>query len=223
MPPIVRIHNAGDTTFTDMFNGQPFSIPPGGDEFIDFDAMCLWLGHPEANNNDPRNRVRVAEYQRLRTRYGVSAQELQLNMNGQQVDTNELFDQMRPKLEVYDTQGKPIITVADDPDGTLLTAKPETAPSQELILSRMQQMEQEMAALRSELAQRERTAASLNDAQPIDADRPTAPPPNTTLNIPGAITVTQPDEPVDPTSAPRPQPRTAPGEDAPTRVRVSSE
>lgn len=221
---VIRLVNEGDSDFKDMYGSQPYSIPAGGQMFVDYDAMCLWLGHPEANDFDPRNRVRLAEYQRLRSRYGVDAKNLEQTLAGIPVDSDELFRKMRPKLSAYDAStGTQILTVADDPDGMLLTKAPDvTGDNQALILARMQQMEQEMAGLRSALAQQDRTRQALDDATPITNDNPDLADVEsnihvgTTSNIPG--TVTSPDA-VD--AAPRPEPRQAPGEDSPSRVRIS--
>lgn len=222
---VVRLVNEGDTPFKDMFNSQPFVIPARGQMFVDYDAMCLWLGHPEANDFNPRNRVRVAEYQRLRGRYGVDARALEQTLQGIPVDADELFQQLRPKLVAYDTATQEqIITVADDPDGDSLHPLPEdTGDNQGLILARMAQMEQEMANLRQQLAQQQRTEQALDDAAPVPFDNPDLTPEQqplgTAAGIPGTVQSTP--AAADSSTAPRPVPRTTPGEDTPTRVRVS--
>lgn len=224
---VIRLVNSGDTDFKDMYGGQVFTVPAdGGQMFVDYDAMCLWLGHPEANDFDPRNRVRLAEYQRLRGRYGVDARALEQTLQGTAVDADEMFRKMKPKLSAYDASTNvQIMTVADDPDGTTLIAVPqEQGDNQGLILARMQAMEQEMAGLRAQLAQQARTEQALNDAQPIANDNPDMADTNagvsigTQSNIPGTV-LTPPDDSID--SAPRPEPRQTPGEDSPSRVRIS--
>lgn len=227
---VIRLVNEGDSDFRDMYGSQPFVIPAGGQMFVDFDAMCLWLGHPDANDFDPRNRVRLAEYQRLRGRYGVDAKGLELTLANLPADTEDLFRKMRPKLVAYDASSNTqIITVADDPDGTTLSPTPDSTDNQGLILARMQQMEQEMAGLRTQLAQQDRTRRALDDATPIGTDNPNPDMADMSSgvhvgsqsNIPGTV-VTPPGSPDDTTdSAPRPEPRQTPGEDSPTRVRIS--
>lgn len=224
---VVRLVNEGDTPFRDMYANQPVNIPPHGQLFVDWDAMCLWLGHPDANDFDPRNRVRVAEYHRLRSRYGVDAQSLEQSLSGIPVDADDLFNSMRPKLAAYDTATEQrIVTVADDPAGDSLTPSLITpgsdTNSQQLILARMTQMEAEMTNLRAQLAQSARAEQARNDAQPIPQDNPDMADMNATLrvggsNIPGTIIEsTEPD-----TTSPRPPARTTPSEDTPSRVRVS--
>lgn len=217
---VIRLVNEGDTAFVDAYNSQPFTIPPHGNLFVDWDAMCLWLGHPEANDFDPRNRVRVAEYARLRCRYGVDARALQQTLDGVAFNDDDLFQQMRPKLSAYDaSSGQQILTVADDPSGDSLS--PSIEPSgnnMDAILARLSAMEQESANLRAQLAANQRTEQALNDAQPIPIDDSgMTPPPLQPADIAGTIT----ESPAEPSVAPRPPTRTTPSEDTPTRVRVS--
>lgn len=221
---VVRLVNEGDTPFRDAYGNKPFIIDPGAQMFVDWDAMCLWLGHPEANDYDPRNRVRVAEYHRLRGRYGVDARELEQSIVGVHVDSGELFQQLRPRLVAYDpVTNEQIMTVADDPSGDSLSPVSDTSgDNQSLILARMAQMEREMTNMRAQLAANQRTEQALNDAQPIAGDNPDLSPEQlpigTSPGIPGTVTEAPP---ADPTLAPRPTPRTTPGEDTPNRVRVS--
>jgi hypothetical protein len=218
---VVRIVNVGNTDFVDAFNGRRFAIPAGGQLMVDFDAMCLWLGHPDANNFDPRNRVRVYEYDRLRTRYGVDAQGLKNSLDEVPFDSEELFRQMRPQLEAYDMADQRIMTVADDPNGDFLAPVATSAtPSADMtvILARLQQMEQEQANLRQQLAMAQRREQALNDAQPIDPDAPRVV--SQDQGIPG--TVAQKEDPYKvPSSAPRDPAVSDPGEDVPTRIRVT--
>lgn len=223
---VVRVVNEGDTDFVDMYDSQPYRIPAGGQAFVEYDAICLWLGHPEATNFDPRNRVRVAEYQRLRTRYGVDARSLEMSTAKIAVDNEALFDSMRPRLACYTVEGVPIVTVADDPEGTTLApSNVETLDNEGLIHARMQTLEHEINNLRSQLAQQQRTEQALNDASPVssdDLDPEDQPVTVHASGITGTVAVTAPinDQSVGDMS-PRSTPRTEPGEDSPTRVRVS--
>lgn len=221
---VVRLVNEGDTPFTDMYGSRPYSIPVGGQLMVDYDAVCLWLGHPQANDYDPRNRVRTQEYHRLRSRYGVDAQELEMQLQKLPVDTDELFQRLRPSLAAYDMAGDRIVTVADDPSGDSLSPAIDTSgDSQQLIMARMAQMEREMNDMRVQLAANARTEQALNDAQPIPVDNPDLIDDTRTSAGPPAIVGTIIDStPADPAQAPRPTPRTTPGEDTPNRVRVSS-
>ena len=218
---VIRLVNVGDTDFVDAFNGRRFEIRAGGQLMVDFDAMCLWLGHPDANNFDPRNRVRVYEYDRLRVRYGVDAQGLKNSLDDVAFDSEDLFRQMRPQLEAYDMADQRIMTVADDPNGDFLAPVAASAtPSADMtvILARLQSMEQEQANLRQQLAMAQRREQALNDAQPIDSDAPRAV--SQDQGIPGTV-ATKEDPYKVAGSAPRDPVVSDPGEDAPTRIRVT--
>lgn len=221
-PASVLLRNEGTTDFTDSYDGHRFIIPAGGELNVPFDAMCLWLGHPDANNFDPRNRVRVEEYARLRLKYGVDARALESSWAGQgSLDPDELFHSMKPALKAYDYDGSPIITVCDDPDGNTLTPTVDAdSDLQSQILARMQNMERELTNLRAQHAQQLRTQQALNDAIPIAEDA--APPSPTRADIPGTVEPNPLDDanPTPPTTAPRAPARTEVGEDAPTSVRV---
>jgi hypothetical protein len=212
---VIRIHNVGDTDFVDAFNGRPYRIPANGQLMVDFDAMCLWLGHPDANDFDPRNRVRLAEYERIRSRYGIDARALELSLDKIPFDSDDLFRAMRPKLECFNMAGDRVLTVADDPDGDLLVPDTSEATSEiGLLTARLQAMEVEQRNLRQQLASQQRTQTALDDAQPIGEDiNPDSPPPP--KDIIGTVTESAP------AKAPTPPARTTPSEDKPTRVRVS--
>lgn len=201
---VIRLENVGDVDFNGIFNGRTYPIPAHGQLMVDYDAMCLWMGHPESNNFDPRNRVRVQEYQRLRERYGVEAKALELSIDHIPFDQAELFHSMKPSLEAYDMANNRVLTVADDPDGDFVaTPEPSQTSDVGLLMARLQANEQETANLRHQLAQMQRREQATNEAQPISAD------------IPGTV-------PNQPSKAPEPPPRTSTSEDTPSRIRVTS-
>jgi hypothetical protein len=218
---VVRLVNVGDADFVGMFNGRAYTVAAHGQSMVDWDAMCLWLGHPEANNFDVRNRVRVQEYERLRTKYGVDAKGLAMSLDGVAFDAEELFRMMRPPLEAYDMADNRILTVADDPNGDFLApdvAKTGKQGDMSVIMARLQSMEQEQANLRQQLAMAQRREQALNDAQPISPDdAPRVPSQN--QGIPG--TVIEAEDPYAPVTAPRDPAIAEPGEDQPTRIRVT--
>ncbi len=215
---IVKIRNTGDTDHTDWYNGTQYTIPAGQEVLLPYDLMCLWLGHPKANNFNAQNRVRVMEYERLRLKYGVEARALEMAKDGVPVDSESLWESMRPKLEVRDIEDNVINTVADDPDGTTLRPLEEEATGENqiaLILSELQEQKRRTKILESELAQRRRTDSALNvavgeDEAPIQPNR---------SDFIG--TVEAPEPPEAPRVKPRSKPRTEVGEDTPARVRVS--
>ena len=215
---VVRLVNVGDRDYVDAYNGRSYVIPAHGQMMVDWDAVCLWLGHPDANDFDPRNRVRVYEYQRLREKYGVDAEALRLSINGTPFDAEALFEAMRPPLEAYDMADTRIMTVADDPNGDFLApvVAASTSGDMSTIMARLQTMEQEQANLRQQLAMAQRREQALNDAQPIDPDAPKVV--SQDQGIPGTVTETT--DLVGPSMAPRDPAVSEPTEDKPSRVRV---
>jgi hypothetical protein len=216
---VVRLVNVGDSDFVDRFNGREFRIPAHGQLMVDWDAMCLWLGHPDANNFDPRNRVRLQEYERIRTKYGVDARSLEMSLEKVPFDADDLFRAMRPPLEAYDMAEQRILTVADDPNGDFLapSVAAQGGADMSVILARLQSMEQEQANLRQQLAMAQRREQALDEAQPIDPDAPS--PVSQNQGIPG--TVLEPEDPYRPLSSPRDPAVSEPTEDQPTRIRVT--
>lgn len=218
---VVRLVNVGDTDFVDAFNGRGYTIKAHSQLMVDWDAMCLWLGHPDANNFDPRNRVRVQEYERIRTKYGVDAKALEMSLDKTPFEAEDLFRAMRPPLEAYDMADNRIFTVADDPNGDFLApvvAAQKSGGDMTVIMARMQSMEQEQANLRQQLAMAQRREQALNDAQPIDDDSPKTV--SQDQGIPG--TVVEPEDPYAvPSSAPRDPAVSEPAEDVPARIRVT--
>ncbi len=218
---IVKILNTGTTDHTDWYNGTQYTIPAGQEVLLPYDLMCLWLGHPKANNFNPQNRVRVMEYERLRLKYGIEARALEMAKDGVPVEPDSLWDKMRPSLEVHDIEGNVIFTVADDPDGTTLRPLEEEATGENqiaLILSELQEQKRRTQILESELAQRRRTDSALMDAAPIGEDESPIPP--TRSDIVGTVEL-DPEHPEAPKVKPRGKARTEVGEDTPERVRVS--
>lgn len=143
---IVRINNVGTEEFIDKYDGATYRIPVGGETMVPLDAVILWCGHPEANDADPRNRVRQMEWERLRTRYGV-------------YEETEKLAHLFPKLEVWGLDGTRVVTVLDDPEGVKTTTEkaPDTAEK------RLAQLEAEIRVLRNALA--ETAAAEVNAAE----------------------------------------------------------
>jgi hypothetical protein len=214
---VVRLVNVSDVDFVDGFNGRQYRIPAHGQMMVDWDAMCLWLGHPDANDFDPRNRVRTAEFQRLRTKYGVDARSLEMTLERTSFDPDALFEAMRPPLEAYDMAEKRIMTVADDPTGDFLApvvAASGQSGDMSVLLARMQANEQETANLRQQLAMAQRREQALDDAQPIDDDSPQ--PVQQNQGIAGTVIETNA-----PTTSPRDPAVSETGEDLPTRIRVT--
>lgn len=221
---VVIITNESDRVFSDRFDGREFTIQPGREAIIPFAALCLWLGHPYANNYDPRNRVRVMEHQRLRTRYGAFDDIIR------GLTADQLWELNRPRLAARTYEGEAVITVVDDPDGNFLAPPDESGTSDQsqlaLIMATIQRQERELNALKAQAAASQRRDSALYDAEPTSDDAPEMVNPHQPRpDIPGSVVdhpIINPAPDDESTVAPRPPVRTSPSEDTPTRVVVSS-
>lgn len=99
----VRVKNVGNLAWVDRFNNARYEIPAGSEILAPYEAIMLWLGDPDARDIDPRRRYRTEEFRRIRVRCGAYDDEL-------------AWEQNRPHLEVFTTNGERITTVVDDPD-----------------------------------------------------------------------------------------------------------
>lgn len=140
MQQIVRVKNVGTERFSDMSNSQPTMIEPGGETLVSMDAVTLWLGDPDSRDFDARRTFRTDEFERLLTRYGVYQNE-------------HMWEQIRPKLEVYTLEGQRILTVADDPRGTGLDiVVSDDATTETLLRTQLDSMKTQMDAITNALS-----------------------------------------------------------------------
>jgi hypothetical protein len=125
---IVRVVNVGDRPFRDRYNRQWVDIPVGGEQFVPFEAVCLWFGNPDVMDKGPRQRDRTDTYQRLRARLGV-------------YENEALWESRKPKVECYTINGDRIITVMDDPYGTQKRTTPDMGdPMQQQVFVQLNEM-----------------------------------------------------------------------------------
>lgn len=128
---VIRAVNRGETTVAIAWNNRPYKLEPGKDQFIPFEAACLWFGDPRSTNSiqSVRNDQgivafvpdRESEVRRLRVKYG--------NIGG-----DERFVQEKPTIELYDLEGNQIVTPLEDPLGeTVNVATPTVADNNDLL------------------------------------------------------------------------------------------
>ncbi|GIV04102.1 MAG: hypothetical protein KatS3mg015_2932 [Fimbriimonadales bacterium] len=143
---VVIIKNVGSVDFVGKHASIKYTIPAGGQRIVPWEAMCLWMGNPEAvdKENSP---ARTDEYRRLRFKYGIYH-----NMH--------LAAERFPKLEAYDLDDNRLITVIDDPEGAHLTPEVNTRAENEILRERLARMEREMIALRRQANMQERVDAA---------------------------------------------------------------
>lgn len=154
---VVRIRNLMDREWSAMYNSQTYRMGPGGETIAPYIAVCNWFGHPEAVDMGPRERYRTDEYARLRVFYGV-------------YDDEDKWDELTPKVEVYDLDGNRITTVIDDPSGSALTPAQSTVAERDLLVRQMAQMQKQMAAMQTQLDVQNRQVAAEDTGDIISDD-----------------------------------------------------
>lgn len=96
--PLILRHDAhGDIT-----------IAAGKERIVPLDHATVNFGNPGAKN-EGKDRVRAAEYSRIRTLWGFYPG----------IQTEDEWEDERPQAEVYDLDDQRLYFVIDDPDGTL--------------------------------------------------------------------------------------------------------
>lgn len=146
----VRATNTSDVDFTDMYDGQIYTVPAHGDAIVPFDAACLWFGDPRLTNEDPADptkRERVDEFTRVQVRQGWH-DGLVFDDRDQPEGRRVAWDDHRAKVEIYDPiAGTRIYMVGEAPDAPPQDVTGEAA--QESGLIRIERLEQELARLKS--------------------------------------------------------------------------
>lgn len=99
----LRVKNVGSVTFEGRWEAQLFRIPPGETCLCPEAGVWAWTGKPDVIDR-PSRPDRTQEYRRLRGVYGA-------------FDDNDLWEQNRPQLEVYDASGARVWTIVEDPTG----------------------------------------------------------------------------------------------------------
>lgn len=99
---IVRVHNTGETEWSDRYDSKLYTIAPGESRYVPIGACATWLGNP---NDTTAPRETAVEKVKLRYGYHDAFTEL-------------TWDEARPKLEVFDqSTDERIWFPADDPEG----------------------------------------------------------------------------------------------------------
>jgi len=139
----LRVLNVStDATYRFAWNSRQYLIPPGGSDFMPFDAVKVYTGDPRATNNVRTSRDaigivsflpdRATEVRRLRLLYSAPFGEYMrasdvggIFVNSPTADPTSLASRYAwegvrvPQVEVYNIRGERIYTVLDDPEGTL--------------------------------------------------------------------------------------------------------
>lgn len=194
----VRIRNVGTLPWSDKWNNQLYRCQPNGEALVPFAGVCLWFGHPSAIDvpNDPKQRYRTEEFQRLCVKYGVYDRHEEFVPGQVFVDDRGKDKNPIPQIEVYDLEGERLTTVLEDPDGTSMA--PFSQAEQETLDLRVQiaQLQRQMQTLVQQAAVQERANTSIAQSPNVSDDLPD-PLPN------------QPQAPMPPIPSPHPDPAQA--------------
>lgn len=130
----LRINNVGDEPFVDRYDGQRFTVAPGSDLFVPWEAAVLWFGDPTAVDLGPGNKHRTAERERLFMRSGLA---------GASADE---FQVERPQIDCFNPEnGTPVPMLMHDPDGP--PSNPFGEPGEETDQQRLARAERFMEAI----------------------------------------------------------------------------
>lgn len=174
MARLVKVRNVGDSMFTDKCNGAEYTIPPNSEIIVEEDVVSIWMGWPGLVDDPVRKiRDRTDTYRRLRLRYGWH--------EGMGL-TDEDWEQMRPKLEVYDLTDARVWTVLEDPEGTQGNGAVHVTDGSDLASMRaaFDRQQKELEALRRLLEAKDPTSPqskAAHAAADVEEDTPQVPGP----------------------------------------------
>jgi hypothetical protein len=137
------------------WNGEKWRLAPGDSEFVPIEAAIRSFGDPYLVD-EPTNPSRSQEYDRIRTFWGVYADDMKLHHF--------------PAVEVFSSKGEPLAMVLHDPTGE--TLKPVVSDvaldaSASAITARLDAIEAENRSLREELQRRQLAAAEAASTAPM--------------------------------------------------------
>lgn len=150
----LKVTNLANEEWRDSFANQPYVIPPNHTAIIDSDAVKLWTGDYEALDR-PNNPARLAEFMRLKVRYGCS-------------DDPEMWERDKPVLAVEDIEGNKITTVIEDPTGETINPPPAQSTDLLVLEDALRKQQRQIEILTEELATRKATEIATQVELPAD-------------------------------------------------------
>lgn len=156
----ITVERRESRTVTLKWANREYPVPPKGNKLVPWPAMARILGDPDLVDHptDRRRRPRTDEFRRLAGRYGV-------------YENHDLFDDVRPNLEVYDVEtGEKIITVADDPEGRHLRPVQQSMSEADELRATVDQMSRRLREQQDRLDAIERGEQAAARAEPAATD-----------------------------------------------------
>lgn len=166
-PTVVRLSNEGDKPFRDTYGNTPYTVLPGKEIIVPWEAAVLWLGNPtfvddEARALFPRN----DELQRLLVRLGAH-----VNSEAPPLTDDERLLAAAPKVKVRSVDGDDITMLTEDPLGESALPARFTRGDKDDLRGELDRLKEEQSRLLQMLEQQanEKTSPGLDS---VEADTP---------------------------------------------------
>lgn len=173
MPDVVIARNKSKEPFKGKYNSVPFVIPAEGEALLDREAAVIWFGDWTTRNigSEDRLQFRTQEWNRLRGMYGAGFDDpLEDRRIEEPLQADQKWERNKPKIELFDSDGTPIVGVIDDPAGATLPL--EGAPAGD-ITAAMAEMQRQMDVLQSQVlaAKEAQSVSTIQEDDPTTATR----------------------------------------------------
>lgn len=111
-PQVVRVRNPRKDPYKDQYANVKYTIPPGGEVIVPWQAAALWLGDPRVVDDENRGLfARADELHRVLTRMGSGG------LDDRRLSEADRARADHPGIEVYDIDSNRIEMLVDDPEG----------------------------------------------------------------------------------------------------------
>lgn len=175
---VVFAENAGPTSFSQEYANARYVCDPGQRILIPWDAMCLWMGHPDAIDIDEKRRYRTEEFERLCVKWGVYEHHDRAKNNWVD-DKGNSHPPMFPQLVITKIEDSSrVVTVVDDPEGKHLTPAVQSAADKARMEDQMDAMRRQMAAMQVQMVEMQQANAAEFAGSDTRTDEPLSRPPN---------------------------------------------
>lgn len=160
MADLVRVRNVGKKPERIAYNSQVTVINPGQDGFVDREAACakygVWWSVVGGRPLD-----RHQEYLRIRGLYGCFP-------GAPAGEGSPEWEVVKPRVEIYEMDGKKVSTVVDDPQGTEIpVTERDDEAHMRVVVSEMQE---QLKSMQSQLDTKDQIiSAGSIDLPPADA------------------------------------------------------
>lgn len=207
-------------------------IEPGKERIVSIYHIIINFGNPGARN-EGKNRVREADFNALRTRWGFySGIYPEAAWDGEALfaETGEMVGPFKPQIEVYDLDDNRIWTIIEDPEGKKGTGEftlTQEAQDSAFVNKRIESLEAQIQQLVGLLASQQTTAAAVPPPQAqepagaVTSDQSENPPPSGTGTSDAEPQETQTERNEQRDNVPKPT-KAAAGKDKPKTTRVGA-